>query len=133
MTRAAMSRLGMVVSVGLLVAPAGCITSGSGGSTSRSGPITVEEVRASAARNGYDLVQSLRPQWLRGRGATSLRSTEPTLPVVYVEGIREGATDSLRRIGTDVIARVEYLGASDATNRYGTGHTGGVILVSLRR
>jgi hypothetical protein len=133
MNGASVSRQGLVLALVLLVAPVGCATGGAGAGASRSGPITVEEVRASAARNAYDLVQSLRPQWLRGRGATSLRSTEPTLPLVYVEGIREGSTESLRRIGTDVIAGIEFLSASDATNRYGTGHTGGVILVSLRR
>ncbi len=128
-----LSRLGLALTLALVVAPAGCATGGAGGGASRSGPITLDDIHASAARNAYDLVQSLRPQWLRGRGATSLRSTEPSLPVVYVEGIREGSIESLRRLGTDVIARIEFMSAADATNRYGTGHTGGVIFVSLRR
>jgi hypothetical protein len=34
-------------------------------------------------------------------------------------------------ITPELIRQVEYLGASDATTRYGTGHSGGAILVTL--
>jgi hypothetical protein len=53
--------------------------------------------------------------------------------VVYIEGIREPSLDALRRLDVTSILLIDYLGAADATTRYGTGHTGGAILVSLRR
>jgi hypothetical protein len=33
----------------------------------------------------------------------------------------------------DRVRRVEFINARDATTRYGTGHSGGVILVDLDR
>jgi hypothetical protein len=122
------------LAVALVVAalPA-CVTSGGGSGGSASGPITRAEIEASPSRNGYDLVQNLRPSWLRTRGSTSLRRTEAPRPVVYIDRIREESVESLRRIDSDMIFQVEFLSASDATTRFGTGHTGGAIVVTLRR
>jgi hypothetical protein len=36
-------------------------------------------------------------------------------------------------MNVDQVRRVEFINARDATTRYGTGHTGGVILVDLDR
>jgi hypothetical protein len=33
---------------------------------------------------------------------------------------------------TTEISQIEYMSASDASNRFGTGHTGGAILVTSR-
>jgi hypothetical protein len=118
----------------LLCMPAwGCAAGARGGTGSGSGEITLAEIEASPARDGYQLVSRLRPQWLRGRGPISLRDPRPTLPVVYVNGIREGGPDTLRRLDVGGILSIDYLGAADATTRFGTGHAGGVILVQLRR
>jgi outer membrane cobalamin receptor len=129
---------GLLFAAGLVVlALTGCSMAGagqgSGGAGSGTGPIERAHLEATTARNAHDLVQTLRPQWLRGRGATSLRSTEPTLPVVYVDGMRFGAVETLRQIGIESVTRIEYMSAADATNRYGTGHGGGVIHVQTRR
>lgn len=121
----------------LLLVPAlagpGCVSGGAGMGGSRTGPIERVDVEASSARNAYDLVQSLRPQWLRGRGPASLRNTQPALPVVYVDGVRFGPVESLRQITVESLQRLEFMSAPDATNRYGTGHGGGAILVQTRR
>ena len=111
----------------------GCATGGSGTSGSRSGPIERDEVESVSTRDALQLVQRLRPQWLQGRGSTSLRSPGATLPLVYLDGVRYGAVESLRQIDSEAVWRVEFLNAPDATNRFGTGHAGGVILVTTRR
>jgi hypothetical protein len=125
----------IVFVLGLLIClPAGgCVSGGGSGGGSGSGEITSDLIEASTARDGHQLVERLRPQWLRGRGSTSLRDPRPLPPVVYVEGVREGGPEALRRLAAGVILSIDYLGAADATTRFGTGHTGGAILVRLRR
>jgi hypothetical protein len=117
----------------LVAGGAGCFANSGASGGSRSGPITQQDVEGTTARNAYDLVQAIRPQWLRGRGAMSIQNPRPVPPVVYIEGIREPSTESLRRLDVSSILLMEYLSAADATTRFGTGHTGGAILVTLRR
>jgi hypothetical protein len=51
---------------------------------------------------------------------------------VYLDGVRVGHVEELRRMRVDVIARMEYMSPSDATNRFGTNHDSGAILVTTR-
>lgn len=106
--------------------------------------IDTEEIRTSSAPNAYDLVKTLRPAWLRTRGATSLQTTamaDPTsatgssavaVPpeiLVYIDGVRFGTQDSLKDIGVSDVARLEFLDSSAATQRFGTGHSHGAIVI----
>jgi hypothetical protein len=80
----------------------------------------------------HEIINHLRPEWLRPRGAVSLQSPNASYPVVYVNGTRYGPLDSLRQLPSDSIRQIEYMGASDATTRFGTGHPGGVIMITTR-
>jgi hypothetical protein len=53
--------------------------------------------------------------------------------VVYLDSNRYGTMASLRQLSLGGVQEVRYYGASEATNRYGTGHTGGAILVMMSR
>lgn len=94
--------------------------------------ITSDELDAITVPTVYEAVERLRPQFLRSRGASSVRSPQPTIPVVYVAGVRYGGPDSLRQLRTSDVREIRYLNASDATTRYGTDHAGGAIIVTLR-
>ena len=86
--------------------------------------LTGDELRGTGAGNVWEAVRRLRPLWLqRGRA----------VPVVYVAGIPHGAIRTLQLMNVDQVRRVEFLNGRDATTRYGTGHSGGVILVDLDR
>ncbi len=117
----------------LVLLMAGCASPATGSRGPSSGPILQEQVEASTARSAYDLIQQLRPSWLRGRGTQSIQNPGSSFPVVYVNGIRESSLDALRTLDVGLVREVEYLSASQATTRFGTGHTGGAILVHLRR
>lgn len=100
--------------------------------------ITAEEIASISASNAYEVVQRLRSQWLITRGAAGTR--EPTLEgglsggiVVYLDGVRRGGVDALREIPVEQIRELRYIDAKDATTRYGTGHTSGVIEVYSKR
>lgn len=94
--------------------------------------ITSRELDASQATDLGEAIRLLRPTWLRGRGPQSIRASVPSLPAVYVDGIRMGDADWLRNIPTASAAEVRFISAADATTRWGNGHASGVILVITR-
>lgn len=94
--------------------------------------IQAEITALSAVANAWDAVQRLRPQWLRGRGLTSVSNAEGSLPVVYLNNARLGDIDALRSIEAAAVLEMRFVRASDATTRWGTGHAGGVIEVLVR-
>jgi hypothetical protein len=110
----------------------GFACAGTGPASGGSGPITRADLDHVAMRDAYEVVQRLRPTWLRSRGRVSIQSTTAQLPVVYVDNIRFGGPGSLRQISVDAVEEIRYMGAGEATTRYGTGHAGGVILVRTR-
>ncbi|MFN2398061.1 MAG: hypothetical protein ABR543_05365 [Gemmatimonadaceae bacterium] len=91
--------------------------------------ITSRELEAVHATDLGEAVRILRPTWLRGRGPQSIRAAVPSLPVVYVDGMRVGDAGWLRNIPTASAAEVRFISAADATTRWGNGHSSGVILV----
>ena len=95
--------------------------------------ITAEELAAIAQRDLYSAIQQLRPSFLQTRGPTSPGiGTAPEVLNVYVNGVRSGDVTALRQILVADVKEVRRLSASDATQRFGTGHTMGAILVTLK-
>lgn len=92
--------------------------------------ITRAEIDEAGPSSAYELIQKLRPVWLRERGAVSF--TDETDLVVYLDGSRMGGRSELRSIHTHNIESVEFLDARKATNRFGTGHVNGAILIRTR-
>lgn len=113
----------------------GCASGGGGGSGGGSFQLlTGDQIRETDATNLWDALRRLRPQWLRARATTSLVGPSMAAePVVYVQGIRYGELRDLQRMNVDVVRQVEFIDAADATTRFGTGHSGGVIMVDLDR
>jgi len=124
----------MLLSAGLLLlAGAGCISSGAAQRSSGGDPdvITQKQIQeAGAASTAYALVQRLRPHWLRKRGRQSINN--PGSILVYIDGSRSGAPSSLRNVQVINVKSIEFLGASEATTQYGAGHEHGVIEVNTK-
>jgi hypothetical protein len=87
--------------------------------------LTAEEIASSTAKDAFEVIDLLRPQWLRTRGG-------PYLPVVYLDNTKYGEVESLRNIPAANIAEIRYLSANEATTLYGTGHIGGAIVVKVK-
>lgn len=104
----------------------GCASAGGGtGSTRGSRDVLTQEQLADASvSTAFEAVQRLRSSWLRPRGAGTLW--------VYVDGVRAGNVDHLRTMSTSGIIEIRYVSATDATMRWGTGHTAGAIEVITR-
>ena len=90
--------------------------------------ITREELLSTNAPDAYQAVERLHPDWLRGRGLTSLTGTPPRV-IVYLDGQRLGEVAMLTRFTLNGIQEIRFHSASDATQRWGTGHSAGVIEV----
>jgi hypothetical protein len=121
------SKRALVLALALALGAAGCASGGgsssrpAGASTNR---IVQAELDALPQMNAYLAIERLRASWLR------TRSGDP--PQLYVDGARRGNVRDLQAILSTEIATMEYMSASDATNRFGTGHAGGAILVTSR-
>lgn len=105
-----------------------------GGGGSGSGSLTSQQLRDLQTQydNMYELVRSERPMWLQTRGSVSFQDPSASLPRIFVDGVEQGQPPALRRINPSDVAEAEFLSASDATTRYGTGYPGGIIQVSTR-
>lgn len=99
--------------------------------------LTAEEIATTTAQNAYDAISLRRPFFLKSRGRRSLRDA-PTgqtveYPVVFVDRMYYGELESLRNISVHLIAEIQYLDFNAATVQFGTGHSGGIILVKLKQ
>ncbi len=126
--RANSSRRTVVFLVALALGAAGCASSG--GSSSRpegasSTRIVKAEFEGLGQISALRAVERLRPQWLRTRSGD--------LPILHVDGTRRGNINDLSSYQLSDIEQMEFMSASDATTRFGTGYTGGVIMVTTVR
>lgn len=106
-----------------------CASGGGAGGVRRgsSTRITAEELDSVAELDLFAAISRLRPQWLRP-------GTRGQLPEVVLNGSHQpGGAEMLRNIRASDASELEYMSASDATTRYGTGFTGGAIVVTTRR
>lgn len=108
---------------------AGCASAGAGGDgapRSSRNVITVEELAPLQQLSALEVVQRLRPAWLRVRGGG--------LPQLIVDGTpMEGGTETLRTFRVGEIKELRYLDPGDATMRFGTGYPAGAIVVLTGR
>lgn len=120
----------LVASLAVFVVGA-CAPATAGGD--RRNPDVISETEITAANTGsaYDVVQRLRPQWLRARSAPSFGGN--FVVMVYVDNIQFGEVEALRSIPAQSVAELEWIDATTATQRWGTGNAGGAIAVSTRR
>lgn len=117
----------------LVLGLAGCSAAASSGGGGDRDVILAEQIEGYGFTNALDVVRRLRPQWLRVRSAPSLQSAGPVEIVVYVDEIRYGDPSSLGNVTAPAIERIQWIDATTATQRWGTGHAGGVIAVTTRR
>tara|TARA_B100001123_G_scaffold4502_1_gene5894 strand:- start:4448 stop:4855 length:408 start_codon:yes stop_codon:yes gene_type:complete len=118
----------------------GAAASASGGGGGNSNLITNELLRDAEAEglSVYQIIQRNRPRWLRaGRGDTSFGNvaggaSASDFARVVLDGAPYGDLNALRSLNTVSVESIEYMSASDATTRFGTGYSGGAIIVHTR-
>lgn len=108
----------------LVLAAAGCTTTGASSNRSVGDVLTEEELAEYSNQDAYSAIQRLKPTWLRRRGGS---------PEVVVDGVHRGGTGVLRRISVLEIEQILYRDPGEATMRYGTGFPYGAIVIETRR
>ena len=117
------------------LATVGCASSGAGtqGPSRDANVITVQELATASDGDLYTAIERLRPAFFQTRGASSLGGGgAPEAIQVYVDGAKSGDVNSLRQIRPSEVLEVRRLSAGEATQRYGTGHTSGAIVVKRK-
>lgn len=98
-----------------------------GGVRRASNRIEAAELATVSELDVYGAIGRLRPAWLR-------TGPQGALPEVIVDGSPQtGGLDGLRSFLAGNVSTLEYMSASDATTRFGTGYIGGAILVTTKR
>lgn len=129
-----MQKLAQILVFGFLMVSVAACTGSQASQDSGGDPsvITQQQIQeAGSMSNAYNLVQRLRPNWLRKRGPSSV--SNPGDILVYIDGSRQGPPSTLRQIDIINVESMEFLSDNEATTRYGSGHDHGVILVHLKR
>jgi hypothetical protein len=103
------------------------------GSTTRRSPgdvsvLTHEQLEERHYENVLEAVQSLRSNWLIDHGPDSYGS--PSRILVYLDNSRLGGVQALAQISTRYVSSIRRVNGIDATARWGSGHSAGVIALT---
>ena len=122
----------------------GCASSGGGttAAASESAPsransrvsrslITREELQEHNFENAYEAVESLRSNWLEGRGLQQ-SSASGTPVLVYLDQSRLGDVNELKTVPIRQVKSIRHLNGIEATARYGLEHVSGAIVVTTQ-
>lgn len=102
--------------------------------------ITQAEIESAQLETIYDVIERLRPNMMRTRGqmgrvagaAEGQSGAGMSTIKVYLNGTGIGDISMLRGIQASSVKQVQFLSASDATTRFGTGNDAGAILVTSK-
>lgn len=121
--------------IALIVAVSACASSGSssGGARRSSDKITYAEISTASALNAYELINRLRPAWLRAPATGSIGGgVRSQVIAVYLDGHRLGDLESLRTLSADGIRSMQWLDAARAAtvlNEVGSDAIAGAIII----
>lgn len=97
---------------------------------SRGYMISFEEIQSRGQfRNLYDLVQTLRPQWLRTQGPDTFQAEQGQVQV-HMDGNRMGGVDVLKTLAAAGVTSIQWVPPIEAAARYGLDHSHGAIVIS---
>ncbi len=115
----------------ILILAAGC-TAATGGTTIRSNPdiILREDIIATNRSTAYEVIEMLRPIWLQPRSGQSVN--RPGGITVFINDVRYGDIQSMRSIPSVDIHLIQRYSATAASQRWGPGHSEGVIFISTQ-
>lgn len=107
-------------------------------------PITLAEIiRSAGSGSVYELIRTLRPNWLNLRGIDALTEGPETLQIdgqqvdlqgqprltVYLNSAKLGSVDELKQLPTVGVQSIRYFTGAEATYRWGAGNSHGAIQV----
>lgn len=94
--------------------------------------ITEDEILSTNATTAYDVIARLRAEYLRNRGPTSLLLPSRAEPVVFLNEQLYGSLDVLKQVRSSDLAEIRFYDGPDATTKFGSQYSGGVIQLVIR-
>lgn len=94
--------------------------------------VTAQELEQVGDRSAYEALQQLRPSFLRSRDVQTQSNPVPKPVDVYVNGGRAGGIEALQSIRAGTVQEMRFYEPQEANVKFGTGHNGGVIAVTLK-
>ena len=122
----------------LLLASAACTPSRPGApvtTSSNRALITESEIPTAGTETAYDLIQRIRPEYLRIRpaqGTAGANGNNAPAPVLIVNGQRVGGLADLRSIPASSLSTVRYHTIEEAKRRFGMQYGGGALELVYR-
>jgi hypothetical protein len=105
--------------------------------SSASDYVTSVEIAAIGATNAYDLINRLRPRWLRTQAPGSISGgVRSQVIAVYLDGVRLGGLDALRSLSTTGFQSMRYYDATRAATVLrdpGSEPIAGAIVITTNR
>jgi hypothetical protein len=93
--------------------------------------LDIKNIGGATALDGLRLI--IRPPNMTGRAPATFRQRRGDPPVAYLDGVRLVDIRTLEQVHYTAVESIEFLDASTATIRYGTGHFGGALVVTTRK
>ncbi|HEY0529014.1 MAG TPA: hypothetical protein VGD02_09300 [Gemmatimonadaceae bacterium] len=120
----------LVVAAAMACAPAA--TTNPTGVRRQANVITQPEVQASFESNAYDVVNKLRPMFLKTRGRTTVQGQAQEYASVFLDDQYFGDLNSLRNIAATQIQEIRYYPGTEVATKFGMQYGAGVIAVKTR-
>jgi len=114
------------------VLSAACASSPVAASTGSRYLVTEDELVNVVDRSAYEALQQLRPTFLRSRDPQTPSHQNSTPIAVFVDGGRTEGVEALRSIRASTVREMRFYEPAEANTKFGTGHNGGVIAVTLK-
>jgi hypothetical protein len=119
-----------------LVAVVACASTGASASGGSAGydynRITADEIATSTAQNAYELINKMRPQYLKTRGKTTILLDTPDRASVFMDGVLFGDPESLKTIAATQIREIRFYPATEAGVKFGSQYGAGVIDIKTK-
>jgi hypothetical protein len=97
--------------------------------------ITDAEIPTTGTESAFDLIQRLRPEYLRAKPTqtyTGATSTVAPPPSVVLNGQRIGELAYLRQVSAPTLSMIRYYNIEEGKRKFGMQYGGGVIEIKYR-
>jgi hypothetical protein len=94
--------------------------------------VTEQELESVGDRSAYEALQQLRPSFLKSRDVQTESNPIPKPVDVYVDGGQTEGLAALQSIRAGTVKEMRFYEPQQANTKFGTGHNGGVIAVTLK-
>jgi hypothetical protein len=125
-----------VIAFGALLIISGCASSATTRAQGEPDLITSTEIASSSASNAYELINRLRPNWLRRTTPGSLGGgVRSQVVLVYIDGSRYGDQTALRSLSVGGLKSIQWLDAVRAGTllpSIGSEPIAGAIVITTR-